>query len=118
MKHDRPLLPAADVRATRVSEDASGLHATIETPAGPAELELRLAGRFNVHNALAVVALGEVLGLDAGAVRTGLAGVDHVPGRMERIDEGKEALAGNICRCTGYGAIVRALEGAEIVFTP
>jgi carbon-monoxide dehydrogenase small subunit len=27
----------------------------------------------------------------------------------------KEALAGNICRCTGYGAIVRALEGAEIV---
>ncbi|HEU4917892.1 MAG TPA: (2Fe-2S)-binding protein [Acidimicrobiia bacterium] len=27
----------------------------------------------------------------------------------------KEALAGNICRCTGYGAIVRALEGTEIV---
>jgi aerobic-type carbon monoxide dehydrogenase small subunit (CoxS/CutS family) len=29
----------------------------------------------------------------------------------------KEALAGNICRCTGYGAIIRALEtvamGAE-----
>lgn len=25
-------------------------------------------------------------------------------------DEIKEALAGNICRCTGYGAIVRALE--------
>lgn len=23
----------------------------------------------------------------------------------------KEALAGNICRCTGYGAILRALEG-------
>ncbi|HZD22898.1 MAG TPA: (2Fe-2S)-binding protein [Acidimicrobiia bacterium] len=23
----------------------------------------------------------------------------------------KEALAGNICRCTGYGAIIRALEG-------
>lgn len=81
--------PAADVRATRVSEDASGLHARIETPAGPAELDLRLAGRFNVHNGLAVVALGEVLGLDAAAVRTGLAGLDHVPGRMERIDEGQ-----------------------------
>ncbi len=25
-------------------------------------------------------------------------------------DDVKEALAGNICRCTGYGAIVRALE--------
>lgn len=27
----------------------------------------------------------------------------------------KEALAGNICRCTGYGAIVRALEDIEIL---
>ena len=26
-------------------------------------------------------------------------------------EEIKEALAGNICRCTGYGAILRALEG-------
>jgi carbon-monoxide dehydrogenase small subunit len=26
-------------------------------------------------------------------------------------DEIREALAGNICRCTGYGAILRALEG-------
>jgi carbon-monoxide dehydrogenase small subunit len=30
-----------------------------------------------------------------------------VPGR----DEIREALSGNICRCTGYGAILRALEG-------
>ena len=30
-----------------------------------------LAGRFNVHNALAVVALGEALGLDPAAVRDG-----------------------------------------------
>ncbi len=29
------------------------------------------------------------------------------PGR----DDIKEALSGNICRCTGYGAIIRALEG-------
>ena len=26
----------------------------------------------------------------------------------------KEALAGNICRCTGYGAIIRALEAVAI----
>jgi UDP-N-acetylmuramoyl-L-alanyl-D-glutamate--2,6-diaminopimelate ligase len=81
--------PAADVRATRVSEDAAGLHATIETPDGPAELELRLAGRFNVHNALAVVALGGVLGLDGAAVRAGLTALDQVPGRMERIERGQ-----------------------------
>ena len=55
---------AADIRATRITEDADRLRADIEGPAGAATLELQLAGRFNVHNALAVVALGEVLGLD------------------------------------------------------
>ena len=81
--------PAADVRATHVTEDGRGLHAAIDTPAGSATVELQLAGRFNVHNALAVVALGDALGLDPDAVRTGLASVALVPGRMERIDHGQ-----------------------------
>ena len=80
---------AADIRATHITEDAAGLRAEIEGPAGAATLALRLAGRFNVHNALAVVALGEVLGLDPAAVRAGLASVDGVPGRMERIEVGQ-----------------------------
>ncbi|MEX1173378.1 MAG: UDP-N-acetylmuramoyl-L-alanyl-D-glutamate--2,6-diaminopimelate ligase [Chloroflexota bacterium] len=81
--------PAADVRMTGIDEDAAGLRAAIETPDGPANLALRLAGRFNLHNAMAVVALGHALGLDAGAVRRGIAGLDRVPGRMERLDRGQ-----------------------------
>jgi UDP-N-acetylmuramoyl-L-alanyl-D-glutamate--2,6-diaminopimelate ligase len=80
---------AADIRATRITEDAGTLTADIEGPAGAATLELQLAGRFNVHNALAVVALGEVLGLDPVHVRAGLASVEGVPGRMERLDVGQ-----------------------------
>ena len=80
---------AADVRATAVEEDAHRLRVSYQAPSGAATLELRLAGRFNVHNALAVVALGEALGLDPAAVRDGLASVEGVPGRMERIDEGQ-----------------------------
>jgi UDP-N-acetylmuramoyl-L-alanyl-D-glutamate--2,6-diaminopimelate ligase len=81
--------PAADIHATRVTEDAAGLHADIAGTAGEASLDLQLAGRFNVHNALAVVALGEALGSDAAAVRWGMAGLARVPGRMERIDAGQ-----------------------------
>jgi UDP-N-acetylmuramoyl-L-alanyl-D-glutamate--2,6-diaminopimelate ligase len=81
--------PAADVRATHVEEDDRGLRIGIDGVTGQATLELRLTGRFNVHNALAVVALGEVLGLDADAVRAGLAGMRGVPGRMERLDAGQ-----------------------------
>jgi UDP-N-acetylmuramoyl-L-alanyl-D-glutamate--2,6-diaminopimelate ligase len=81
--------PAADVRATRVEEDAHRLRIAYEAPSGAAILELQLVGRFNVHNALAVVTLGEAVGLDPAAVREGLAAVPLVPGRMERIELGQ-----------------------------
>jgi UDP-N-acetylmuramoyl-L-alanyl-D-glutamate--2,6-diaminopimelate ligase len=81
--------PAADVRAIAVDEDASGLRFDYEAPTSRGRLQLRLAGRFNVHNALAVLALGEAWELDADAVRAGLEGVDRVPGRMERIEAGQ-----------------------------
>ena len=81
--------PAADVRATHVEEDPQRLRIAYDAPSGAATLELRLAGRFNVHNALAVVALGEAIGLEPAAVREGLASIALVPGRMERIELGQ-----------------------------
>jgi UDP-N-acetylmuramoyl-L-alanyl-D-glutamate--2,6-diaminopimelate ligase len=79
----------ADVRATHSEEDGRRLRVAYEAPSGSSRLELRLVGRFNVHNALAVVALGEGLGLDPAAVRAGLESVEGVPGRMERVDAGQ-----------------------------
>jgi UDP-N-acetylmuramoyl-L-alanyl-D-glutamate--2,6-diaminopimelate ligase len=81
--------PAADVRATRVEEDQQRLRIAYEAPSGAATVHLRLVGRFNVHNALAVVALGEAVGLDPAAVREGLVSVPVVPGRMERVEAGQ-----------------------------
>jgi UDP-N-acetylmuramoyl-L-alanyl-D-glutamate--2,6-diaminopimelate ligase len=81
--------PSADVRATGVEEDARRLRVRYAAPSGAGRLELRLAGRFNAHNALAVIALGEVLGLDREAIRSGLEAVPGVPGRMERIEAGQ-----------------------------
>jgi UDP-N-acetylmuramoyl-L-alanyl-D-glutamate--2,6-diaminopimelate ligase len=81
--------PGAMVRAAAVDEDARRLHVAFDAPSGAGRLDLRLAGRFNVHNALAVVALAEGLDLDPVVVRTGLERVDGVPGRMERVDAGQ-----------------------------
>lgn len=81
--------PSADVRAVKVEEDAHRLRIAYTAPSGAATMDLQLVGRFNVHNALAVVALGEAIGLDPGAVRDGIASVPVVPGRMERVDVGQ-----------------------------
>jgi UDP-N-acetylmuramoyl-L-alanyl-D-glutamate--2,6-diaminopimelate ligase len=48
-----------------------------------------LNGGFNVLNLLAVIALGEAIGLDPAAVRAGLESVAAIPGRMERVDAGQ-----------------------------
>jgi UDP-N-acetylmuramoyl-L-alanyl-D-glutamate--2,6-diaminopimelate ligase len=79
----------ADVRAVAVEEGPRRLGIRVVSDDWAGELDLRLAGRFNVHNALAVVALGRSLGLDGDAIKAGLESVTAVPGRMERVDAGQ-----------------------------
>ena len=80
---------AAVIRATAVREAASGLLVRVETPRWRDEVQLHLAGRFNAHNLLAAVGVGEALELDPAAMRAGLAGLARVPGRMELVDAGQ-----------------------------
>ncbi len=79
----------AAVRALAVEEDARRLRVAVVTPRWEGRVELRLAGRFNVHNALAAAALGEALDLDPATIRAGLESVAGVPGRMERVEAGQ-----------------------------
>src|SRR5262249_51596017 len=81
--------PSADVRADRVEDDARRLRVSVVTPRWHGPIDLRLAGRFNAHNALAAIAVGEALDLDPDAVRAALEAVPGVAGRMERIDAGQ-----------------------------
>ena len=81
--------PSADVRALDVEEDARRLRIRVQTPRWSGDVTVQLVGRFNAHNVLAAIALGEALELDPAAVRAGLAGIRGVPGRMERVDCGQ-----------------------------
>ncbi|HVM30530.1 MAG TPA: UDP-N-acetylmuramoyl-L-alanyl-D-glutamate--2,6-diaminopimelate ligase [Candidatus Limnocylindrales bacterium] len=79
----------AEVRLARLAETAGGLILGIDTPRWAGELRLRMAGRFNAHNAMAALAVGEALQLDPEAMRAGLESLEGVPGRMQRIDVGQ-----------------------------
>jgi UDP-N-acetylmuramoyl-L-alanyl-D-glutamate--2,6-diaminopimelate ligase len=80
---------AADVRATRVEEDQRRLRVAYDSPSGGGAFDLRLAGRFNVHNALAVAAAADALGVPSEVVSAGLERVTGVAGRMERVEAGQ-----------------------------
>jgi UDP-N-acetylmuramoyl-L-alanyl-D-glutamate--2,6-diaminopimelate ligase len=80
---------SADVRPLSVEEDARRVRIAVQTPRWKGKVSLAMAGRFNVHNALAAVTVGESLGLEPVAIRAGLANLPAIPGRMERIDAGQ-----------------------------
>ncbi|PIR92770.1 hypothetical protein COT99_04465 [Candidatus Falkowbacteria bacterium CG10_big_fil_rev_8_21_14_0_10_43_10] len=56
------------------------------------DFKLRLAGAFNLYNALAAVSAGLSQDLDLDKIKKGLESVSGVPGRFERIDEGQNFL--------------------------
>lgn len=77
------------MRPTAVAGIDSGIRATVATPRGPLDIETAMRGRFNLSNLLGVVAVGELLGIDHGAVAAGLADVAGVPGRFEAVAAGQ-----------------------------
>ncbi len=78
-----------DVRARSVHERPGGLRMDVVSETWSGGVTLRLSGRFNVHNALAALALGVGWDLDMDGVRAGLEALGGVPGRMERVDRGQ-----------------------------
>ena len=77
------------MRLLDITDDAGRQIARYAIAGRTRRLAVRLAGRFNVHNVLAVVALGGALGLDPDLIDTGLEGVASVTGRMERVERGQ-----------------------------
>jgi UDP-N-acetylmuramoyl-L-alanyl-D-glutamate--2,6-diaminopimelate ligase len=79
----------ADWRARRVSGGLDGTSFLLEGPAGSRPVRLRLAGHFNVANALGALAAAAAIGIDLDAAVAGVESLTGVPGRFERVDAGQ-----------------------------
>ena len=85
---------------------------SLRTPVGEVEVETPLIGAFNISNVLAAASVALALGIELDAIRRGVAAVQGVPGRMERVDEGQSFLA-LIDFAHTPNALRRALEAAR-----
>jgi UDP-N-acetylmuramoyl-L-alanyl-D-glutamate--2,6-diaminopimelate ligase len=79
----------ADVVGTVSDVGPAGTRVTVSLRGRRLDLLLGLAGRFNVANALTVIAAADALGIDPGATVAALRRPRQVPGRMERVDAGQ-----------------------------
>ncbi|MCH3967315.1 MAG: UDP-N-acetylmuramoyl-L-alanyl-D-glutamate--2,6-diaminopimelate ligase [Atopobiaceae bacterium] len=78
---------APDVWATDVHPSLGFISFTAHTPSWTSQVILGMGGLFNVENALAAIAICEVLGIGQQRVREGLSRA-KVPGRMELVESG------------------------------
>ncbi|MBN2393881.1 MAG: UDP-N-acetylmuramoyl-L-alanyl-D-glutamate--2,6-diaminopimelate ligase [Anaerolineae bacterium] len=82
-----------DVAARDIDYSPQGIRAMLHSPWGKVEVASPLVGAFNVSNILAAASAALALRAPLDAVVEGIAAVQGVPGRMERIDEGQSFTA-------------------------
>jgi UDP-N-acetylmuramoyl-L-alanyl-D-glutamate--2,6-diaminopimelate ligase len=79
----------ADVRVTRMESLADGSRFEVASPWGRVEFRTALPGRHNVYNCLGAAAVMGALGTPPAALVAGVAALENVSGRLERVDEGQ-----------------------------
>ncbi len=108
----------ADIRAEEIQYDPSGIHFTASSVDFRVAASSKLVGAFNVSNCLAAFTVAVVgLGISPEIAAQGLAALDGVPGRMERIDLGQDFTA-IVDFAHTPNALKVALEAAREMLTP
>jgi len=83
---------SADVMAHSIRISARGTEFTLTTFAGDAHVVMKLIGKFNVYNALGVVAAALLEHIPLQAIVNGLTAIEPVEGRMQAVDHGQNYL--------------------------
>jgi len=81
-----------DLTAKKFNLSFQGLDFTAQTPAGKVEVRSPLVGRINVYNILAAIGAGIALDVPIPRIEEGIAKLELVPGRFQRVDEGQPFL--------------------------
>ncbi len=111
------LHPEADVRAEAVEHTPAGLRFVAVGPGFRFPVASPLVGAYNVSNMLAAIAATVVgLGIAPEVARQGVAALEGIPGRMERIDLGQPFTA-IVDFAHTPNALRRALETARRMTT-
>ena len=83
----------ADLFAGPLKMDQGGMRFQFNAPDGSITLESALLGEHNFYNIMGAAGMAWALGYELEAIAAGVAALENVPGRLERVDAGPEFLA-------------------------
>lgn len=107
------LRPPVDFLAGEIRPDKRGIHFEITSLEGTQAFFTNMLGEYNVSNCLAAAAASRIgLGMDWEAIRAGIAGLEGIPGRMERLEMGQDFLV-IVDFAHTPNALLRALDAAR-----
>jgi UDP-N-acetylmuramoyl-L-alanyl-D-glutamate--2,6-diaminopimelate ligase len=82
----------ARVRPLEMTVSLKGIEGMVDTPVGSFHLKSPLLGTFNLQNLLCAAGAAVAMDIPLEVISEGLAGAPQVPGRMERIENDRDAL--------------------------
>ncbi|MCU6664808.1 UDP-N-acetylmuramoyl-tripeptide--D-alanyl-D-alanine ligase [Silvania hatchlandensis] len=100
----------SDFTATNIHVTSHGTEFTLQTPIGDVDVLLPLPGRHNIANALAASALAMAVGAPLSAIKTGLANLTAVPGRLFPIQLGENKLLLDDSYNANVGSMTAAVQ--------
>ncbi|MFD0715134.1 UDP-N-acetylmuramoyl-L-alanyl-D-glutamate--2,6-diaminopimelate ligase [Paenibacillus sp. GCM10027626] len=80
---------AADVRASNIQITSRGTAFQVDTYKGSTMITLKMAGKFNVYNALAAITAALIENIPLEQIKASLEAIAGVPGRVEAVDAGQ-----------------------------
>ena len=83
---------SADIHPVSLMATLDGIQGTIHTPGGDLQINSGLLGDYNIENLLCSIGAAVALGLPAQTIEAGLAKASQVPGRLERIENDRDAV--------------------------
>ena len=83
---------SADISAKKFQLAFTGLRFTAQTPNGKLQISSPMVGRINVYNILASIGAAQAAGIANQTIEAGIAALQCVPGRFQRVDMGQPFL--------------------------
>jgi len=79
------LSPSAQIRATNIEDNETGMRFDVKIPSNTLSIETRLKGEFNVYNLLAAIAVLMSQKVPFDKISKTIQGTTGIPGRLEEV---------------------------------